>query len=128
MQLVYEGNGWLGLGFSPDGQMIGSVAAIGLPSIGGVWQYDLNEKVLSGIPRSDPQTITDATIDQNETHTILTYTQPVSSTLQNRPMPTMPFRPRLHHLYYTNPSSIFSAGPTWIECNRTQLGNRCNWG
>ena len=32
IQLIYEGEGWLGFGFSPRGQMIGSTVVIGIPS------------------------------------------------------------------------------------------------
>ena len=43
MQAVYEGEGWLGIGFSDSGSMIGSDAVVGLPDEGTVLEYDMVE-------------------------------------------------------------------------------------
>lgn len=40
-QAVYEGEGWVGLGFSSDGVMVGADAVIGLPDEDTALEYDL---------------------------------------------------------------------------------------
>ena len=42
MQAVYEGEGWLGIGFSDSGSMIGSDAVVGLPDENTVLEYDMD--------------------------------------------------------------------------------------
>jgi hypothetical protein len=77
IQLVYEGQAWLGVGRSPDGDMVGGEAIIGVPDSGVVQKYNLNSESTSGVVAMDDasQTLIDASIDQNATHTVLTYTK-----------------------------------------------------
>lgn len=41
MQAVYQGEGWLGVGFSDSGSMPGSDAVIGLPDDNTALEYDM---------------------------------------------------------------------------------------
>lgn len=43
VQAVYEGEGWLSIGFSDHGRMRGSDAVIGLPADGTVLEYDMDD-------------------------------------------------------------------------------------
>ncbi|CAN0026268.1 unnamed protein product [Ascophyllum nodosum] len=42
VKAVYEGEGWLGIGFSDSGSMIGSDAVVGLPDENTVLEYDMD--------------------------------------------------------------------------------------
>jgi hypothetical protein len=84
VELVYEGEGWLGLGFSNagiDGHMIGTDAVIGLPndpvSVTNPAKYILASKSASGVTElsTAQQTLQDASITQNATHTVLAFTK-----------------------------------------------------
>jgi hypothetical protein len=84
VELVYEGEGWLGLGFSNagiEGRMIGTDAVIGLPndpvSATNPAKYILEAKRTSGVTElsTSQQTLQDASITQNTTHTVLTFTK-----------------------------------------------------
>jgi hypothetical protein len=84
VELVYEGEGWLGLGFSNagvEGRMIGTDAVIGLPndpvSATNPAKYILASKRTSGVTElsTAQQTLQDASITQNTTHTVLTFTK-----------------------------------------------------
>ncbi len=41
-QAVYEGEGWVSVGFSTDGLMVVGDAVIGLPDNGTTLEYDMN--------------------------------------------------------------------------------------
>lgn len=43
MQAVYQGEGWLAIGFSDSGNMPGSDSVIGLPEEGTVFEYDMDD-------------------------------------------------------------------------------------
>jgi hypothetical protein len=84
VELVYEGEGWLALGFSNAGvvgRMIGTDAVIGLPndpvSATNPAKYILASKSNSGVTElsTAQQTLQDASITQNATHTVLTFTK-----------------------------------------------------
>jgi len=77
IQLEYAGTGWLGFAFTEQPVMIPNVAVIGLPDDGTVLKYDLMARSLDGvIPVEDErQTLTDASIFQNSTHTVLTFSK-----------------------------------------------------
>lgn len=47
LQAIYIGEAWISVGFSTDGNMVGSDAVIGLPDDGSVMEYDLTTKVKS---------------------------------------------------------------------------------
>ena len=84
-ELIYEGQGWLALAFTEGGstQMIGAEAVIGLPdaevSSTNPGKYGLGSLDPSGtiLMDSSRQTLTNADIVQNSTHTVLTFTKPL---------------------------------------------------
>jgi hypothetical protein len=77
VQLTYPGQGWLSLGFSNTG-MVGATTVVGLPVEGTVEKYLMTAKVPSAVnPTSVNPTLTDASIVQTDTETILTYTKPL---------------------------------------------------
>jgi len=95
VEMVYEGQGWLGFGFT-SGQaiMVGAEAVIGLPDDSDTpLKYDMNSRSDSGVQRmaDEKQTLKDATITQNNTHTVMTFTKllvedgehPISSDNEN---------------------------------------------
>lgn len=75
-RLVYDGLGWIGIGVSPNGQMVGGEAIVGIPNSGSPPQkYRLGGKVRSAVaplPQSQ-QTLTDASIEQVNGQTIMTF-------------------------------------------------------
>jgi len=89
MQLSYEGYTWIGIGPSEDGGMIGTDAVIGRtdipsdPSASGERRNPAKYRMTSedeegaGVrPMDDDrQTLEDASVEVNETHTILTFTK-----------------------------------------------------
>jgi len=79
VQLEYAGQGWLGFAFSEAIQMIPNVAAIGLPDEGTVQKYELLARDISGVNPLDDvlQTLTDTSISQNDTHTVMKFTKPL---------------------------------------------------
>jgi hypothetical protein len=81
IELVYEGEGWLGFGFSTNGRMIGSSAVIGLPDrpLGpsnpgkySLWDHTVGSVRLMS---DEAQTLTDTSITQNATHTTMKFTK-----------------------------------------------------
>lgn len=80
-EIVYEGQGWIGFGTSPGQSMIGSEVVIGVPdSEAGPTnpgKYALSERSLNGVNLlpNEQQTLIDAIIEQNETHTVLRFTK-----------------------------------------------------
>jgi hypothetical protein len=81
VELVYEGEGWLGFGFSSNGRMIGSSAVIGLPDkpLGptnpgkySLWDHTVGSVRLMS---DEEQTLTDTSITQNATHTTMKFTK-----------------------------------------------------
>jgi uncharacterized membrane protein len=95
VELIYEGQVWIGLGFTAgQAVMIGSEAVLGLPgAANSPVKYDLNGKSVPGVqPMSDAsQTLTEESIEQNSTHTVLKFTKqlvengehPISATEEN---------------------------------------------
>jgi hypothetical protein len=79
IQLVYEGQAWLGIGRSDDGKMVGGEAVIGRPekpnSSSNPGKYLMSSEAFRGVDLMEAQTLMDATIEQNDTHTVLTYTK-----------------------------------------------------
>eukprot|EP00984_Skeletonema_dohrnii_P034226 scaffold33508_cov96-Skeletonema_dohrnii-CCMP3373.AAC.2 len=75
-ELVCEGEAWIGIGFSNDGQMVGSEAVLGMP--GGVPQkYLLGGKDNSSVMpmAAHKQTLTDASVEYESGLTILKFTK-----------------------------------------------------
>jgi hypothetical protein len=77
-RLTYAGVGWVAWGISPDGEMVGSNAVIGLPG-DAVYTYDLTGKDTSLVIASDTQDQIDATIDQTGLETVLQFSRPLNS-------------------------------------------------
>lgn len=81
IQVEYEGQAWLGFAFATDpDDMVPNVAIIGLPDEDQVQKYDLTGQDVSlviPITESTPS-LTNPSITQNDTHTILQFTQPLS--------------------------------------------------
>jgi hypothetical protein len=81
VELVYEGEGWLGFGFSTSGHMIGSSAVIGLPdeplSPTNPGKYSLGGHSTAAVRlmSDEAQTLTDTSITQNATHTTMKFTK-----------------------------------------------------
>ena len=82
VEMTYRGLSWLGFSFSASDRMLGSIAVIGLPdqpnSDTNPAKYLLGSKTqLSAIELLDStqQTLDDATISQNDTHTVLKFTK-----------------------------------------------------
>ena len=82
VQFVLEGQGWVSVGYSPDGRMVGATAVIGLPdeavaSGTNPSLYFLSSRDEAGVQRlpADAQTLLDADVTQNDTHTVLGFTR-----------------------------------------------------
>jgi len=76
-EVIFEGVGWVALAISGDGLMVPSLAVIGLPdeaiSESNPGKYDLSSRSLAGVNLADSQTILNGNIEQNETHTVLSF-------------------------------------------------------
>jgi hypothetical protein len=81
IELVYEGEGWLGFGFSSNGRMVGSSAVIGLPDtpLGPTnpGKYSLGGQSVGAVQLvpDEEQTLTGTSITQNATHTTMKFTK-----------------------------------------------------
>lgn len=62
--LTYEGDAWVALAVSPNGQMVGSQAVIGLPEENTVQIYDMTLRDVSGIVPSDTQILVESSATQ----------------------------------------------------------------
>jgi hypothetical protein len=71
--LQYEGEGWLGFGFSDTGNMIGGTAIIGLPAEKTVGVRDLKDKSIKGISVSTEQNLIESSITQEKGVTQLRF-------------------------------------------------------
>jgi DOMON domain/Eukaryotic cytochrome b561 len=82
VELEYLGIGWVGMAFSETTTMVPNTAIIGLPDAGTVQKYDLTIKDISGVlpASSDRQTLTNTSIVQDGTSTILKFTKPLIET------------------------------------------------
>ena len=81
-ELILEGQAWLAMGFTQGATvMVGSEAVLGLPDdengLTNPGKYDLNARDTSGVRLmgNPQQTLKNATIEQNSTHTVLTFTK-----------------------------------------------------
>ena len=81
-ELVYLGQAWLSVGWAPGkSSMIGSQAVVGWPddalSSTNPGKYDMSSKSPDGVVlmENSRQTLTNATIVQNSTHTVLKFTK-----------------------------------------------------
>ena len=80
IELTVPAIGWVGFGYSTDGSMLGSLAVIGLPDEGTVFQSSLDVKDVSGINKLESQTLTETSITQSGSETTLKFTKPLSET------------------------------------------------
>ena len=81
-KLEYDGNAWIGLGFSNWGTMIGSQAVIGRPALAAAdgekpLKYNLNKKDVDGVNAmpQEKQTLIDSSISQSGGKTVLKFTK-----------------------------------------------------
>ncbi|CAN0186224.1 unnamed protein product, partial [Phaeothamnion confervicola] len=86
VKLTYNGDGWVGWGPSPNGNMIGSDAVIGLPD-DGVYEYHLYAKELSAVKKYPQQELTDASVVQSNGVTTVKFTRPLQPAAGKLPMP-----------------------------------------
>ena len=89
-ELVYLGQAWLSIGWAPGKSvMIGSQAVIGWPdkepSLTNPGKYDMNTLTSEGVVlmKNSRQTLTNATIVQNSTHTVLKFTKILEESNEN---------------------------------------------
>jgi hypothetical protein len=81
VELVYEGEGWLGFGFSSNGRMTGASAVIGLPDqplgLTNPGKYFMEGRTLGAVQLvpDQEQTLTNTSITQNATHTTMKFTK-----------------------------------------------------
>ncbi|CAM9850698.1 unnamed protein product [Ectocarpus fasciculatus] len=80
MQVVYDGEGYVGLGFSSTGDMVPADAVIGLPDEGTALEYDLSTYQLSSDNEHETQEISGASVTQVDSTTTLVFTRPLAPT------------------------------------------------
>jgi DOMON domain len=80
--LVYNGEGWVALGVSPTGQMVGSLAVIGLADGVEPVIYSLTSQDSAGVvpAESDQQILTSSSFAQQDGISTLTFTVPLDTT------------------------------------------------
>eukprot|EP00584_Thalassiosira_punctigera_P010917 CAMPEP_0172547466 /NCGR_PEP_ID=MMETSP1067-20121228/16995_1 /TAXON_ID=265564 ORGANISM="Thalassiosira punctigera, Strain Tpunct2005C2" /NCGR_SAMPLE_ID=MMETSP1067 /ASSEMBLY_ACC=CAM_ASM_000444 /LENGTH=829 /DNA_ID=CAMNT_0013334551 /DNA_START=42 /DNA_END=2531 /DNA_ORIENTATION=+ len=76
IELIYDGEAWVAIGFSSDGNMIGSEAIIGTPG-GNILKYSMFSKVTSGVEPmpENQQTLFDASLEVEVGQTIMKFTK-----------------------------------------------------
>jgi len=80
MELTYDGNAWVGIAFSEDGNMFGSDAVIGSPDMGIPQKYRLvaltpdTDAAIQLMPIEE-QTLTDATVEFKDGQTVMKFTK-----------------------------------------------------
>jgi hypothetical protein len=77
IQMEYNGVGWIGFAFSESTAMVPNTAVIGLPESNTVQKYSLAFRSVSGVIPLDSsvQTLSSATITQDDSRTIMTFTK-----------------------------------------------------
>ncbi|KAL7541591.1 hypothetical protein ACHAWF_006979 [Thalassiosira exigua] len=77
MEVTYDGEAWVGIGFSRDGQMVGSEAVLGLPSESSVLKYNMASKSSSGVQPmpQEQQTLADTSIEVKDGKTVMRFTK-----------------------------------------------------
>ena len=75
VEMTYAGLVWIAVGFGTALAMPDSVAVIALPGKEAPEKYDLTSKTFSGVNSSPQQTLSGATMNQNSTHTTMTFTK-----------------------------------------------------
>lgn len=77
-QAVYDGEGWVSVGFSDTGEMVVADAVIGLPGDDTALEYLLEAKNLAGVTEATVQEISGASVIQANSTTTLMFTRPLS--------------------------------------------------
>lgn len=74
-RLEAENDGWIGLGISPNGKMVGSEAIVGVPDDDSVMKFELNGKSTSRVDPmpDDKQTLRDVYVREEDGMTIAIY-------------------------------------------------------
>jgi len=80
MELTYDGNAWVGVAFSENGNMVGSDAVIGSPDVGTPQKYRLKALVVDTdaaiqLMPTEEQTLTDATVEFKDGQTVMKFTK-----------------------------------------------------
>jgi hypothetical protein len=78
IKMTYSGVGWIGVGVSSAGSMVGSVAVIGTPDT--VKKYNLNDKFVGtgGVAPSSQQTLESWSWSQITTQTVMEFVAPLN--------------------------------------------------
>jgi len=80
MEATYDGNGWVGIGFSEDGMMVGSDTVIGSTDVGIPQKYRMTvlsvdtDTAIQLMPPEE-QTLTDATVEYKDGQTVMKFTK-----------------------------------------------------
>ena len=87
-ELVYEGEGWLGLGISGNGDMIGSTAVIGLPDSNdvtnpGLYSLDGKTNSLVRILPPEEQTLLGSSIVQENGVTVMRFAKSINESSED---------------------------------------------
>ena len=90
VQLTFQGEAWLGFGISPEGGMVGADSIIGVPDTNSVLQHDMTGQRQSGVTPWESQTLTDASVVQENGATVLSFTMPLVNEGQNAIVPDGP--------------------------------------
>ncbi|CAM9377612.1 unnamed protein product, partial [Sphacelaria rigidula] len=77
-QVEYTGEGWVGLGFSADGEMVPGDCVIGLPDDSTALEYIMDSRSLAGVTEAATQEVSQASITQSGTTTTLVFTRPLA--------------------------------------------------
>lgn len=83
-QVVYEGQGWVGIGFSSDGNMVGADSVIGFPLDTAVLEYDLAGQSQTELIEYSDQEISLKSIYQDASVTMMTFTRPITPTVAGK--------------------------------------------
>mmetsp|Transcript_32922 Transcript_32922/g.62911 ORF Transcript_32922/g.62911 Transcript_32922/m.62911 type:complete len:197 (-) Transcript_32922:54-644(-) len=75
MEVIHDGESWLGLAFSEDGGMINSQAVIGLPEENTVQKFNLGGKAIGAIELMEQQSLTNTSIQIVDGQTIMKFTK-----------------------------------------------------
>ena len=79
VELIYEGEGWVGFGLSPAGKMVGAEVVVAKPAdpVNGSnpGKYRIGSKTVTGIQLLESQTLVNATFEQTNGQTIVRFTK-----------------------------------------------------
>jgi len=75
LEVGNNNGGWIGFGWSENGDMIGGEAIVGLTDAGSVLKYKLSSKDTNGVTQMPAQTLTDTSIKLEGDKTIMSFTK-----------------------------------------------------